>query len=80
LTGDAGKEKTGLDGRFFCVWGLVELPFALRAVTTKLRFVNVFLWNDSFSIKIHTGLVFSRRRKLTFSRHIGVLLAFSLPC
>jgi hypothetical protein len=22
LTGDAGKEKTGLDGRFFCVWGL----------------------------------------------------------
>jgi hypothetical protein len=24
LTGDAGKEKTGLDGRFFCVWGLVE--------------------------------------------------------
>jgi hypothetical protein len=24
LTGDAGKEKTGLDGRFFCAWGLVE--------------------------------------------------------
>jgi hypothetical protein len=22
LTGDAGKEKTGLDGRFFCVWSL----------------------------------------------------------
>jgi hypothetical protein len=25
LTGDAGKEKTGLDGRFFCVWGLMGL-------------------------------------------------------
>jgi hypothetical protein len=24
LTGDAGKEKTGLDGRFFCVWNLVS--------------------------------------------------------
>jgi hypothetical protein len=24
LTGDAGKEKTGLDGRFFYVWSLVE--------------------------------------------------------
>jgi hypothetical protein len=23
LTGDAGKEKTGLEGRFFCVWGFV---------------------------------------------------------
>jgi hypothetical protein len=23
LTGDAGKEKTGLDGRFFCGWGFV---------------------------------------------------------
>jgi hypothetical protein len=22
LTGDAGKEKTGLDGRFFCGWDL----------------------------------------------------------
>jgi hypothetical protein len=80
LTGDAGKEKTGLDGRFFCVWSLVELPFALRAVMAKLRFVNVFLGNDSSSIKIHTGLVFSHRKKLTFSRHIGVLVAFSLPC
>ena len=24
LTGDAGKEKTGLDGRFFCVWELLK--------------------------------------------------------
>jgi hypothetical protein len=24
LTGDAGKEKTSLDGRFFCVWNLVS--------------------------------------------------------
>ncbi|MCP2228314.1 hypothetical protein OKW12_003748 [Pseudomonas silensiensis] len=23
MTGDAGNDKTGLDGRFFCVWGFV---------------------------------------------------------
>jgi hypothetical protein len=43
LTGDAGKEKTGLDGRFFL-----------------------------------SGVCVSRR-KLTFSRKTGVLLAFFLP-
>lgn len=64
LTGADCVFTQSVDGRFFCVWGLVELPFALRAVTTKLNFVNVFLGNDSFSIKIPTGLVFSHRRKI----------------
>jgi hypothetical protein len=37
LTGDAGKEKTGLDGRFFYVWG-----FCFKAE------INVFAQNRCF--------------------------------
>jgi hypothetical protein len=32
LTGDAGKEKTGLDGRFFYAWGLVRFAMSFPLV------------------------------------------------
>jgi hypothetical protein len=34
-TRDAGIEKTGLDGRFFCVWKLVKDNFQGKAFSSK---------------------------------------------
>jgi len=42
LTGDAGKEKTGLDGRFFCVWGLC-FKAEINVLAQNRCFVSVFL-------------------------------------
>jgi hypothetical protein len=35
LTGDAETEKTGLDGRFFCVWDLVAQQPAIHSLTFR---------------------------------------------
>jgi hypothetical protein len=42
LTGDAGKEKTGLDGRFFYVWGLC-FKAEINVLAQNRCFVSVFL-------------------------------------
>jgi len=63
LTGDAGKEKTGLDGRFFCAWGLVRfghvisagrlanIPAAVATTLNPLAFFSKNTVSVSFFIK-----------------------------